>query len=92
MMILGTGILLLYMTVGGEYITRFHGVDVASIDINQHSAKVAKVVAEEVKVVGEEAKVVGETAVTQACLNLGLTLEAAWSMSTSVMTALPKPL
>lgn len=90
-MILGTGILLLYMTVGGEYITRFHGVDVASIDINQPSAKVAKVVAEEVKVV-EEAKVVRETAVTPALLHGALTVEVAFTMSTSVMTVLPKSL
>ena len=51
----------------------------------------AKVVGEEVKVV-EEAKVVGETAVTTALLHGALTLEVAFTMSTSVITVLPKPL
>jgi len=52
---------------------------------------VAKVVAEEVEVV-EEAKVVGETTVTPALLHGALTVEVAFTMSTSVMTVLPKPL
>ena len=91
-MIIGTGILLLYMTVGGEYITRFHGVDVANIDIDQPSAKVAKVVGEVAKVVEEEAKVVGETAVTPALLHWALGIWEPSTMNTSVMTVLPKPL